>query len=932
MHGTHPVRGRLTDHLMTGVSTRAMLLCGCLALGGGVLLSAPTARAANDALTPGSGDTEIEGIDTWDLNAAQGAADANLNFDNGGGSNFLTIRNSGTNNQTASVGTIAVIDNNGTHKIVLGDPNQSTSNVLIVNGVVSGDVATDDNDLDLEIRGGRDGNSNTVEFRSNVNTGFGVIQFKDGTINGTGRAIARFTGTGQTVNAKFIGEGEGHVIVGNGVDPASVTFSGGFIGRLEDDTGLTALNDDDPVGLFQVLPNATATVTTDLFAGRDLASDPDDNPDEVAIDIDGTLILDGSTAAFPVIASGQVDFDGTVTVTGPNSLTITGVQNQNSAGTPIAVDGTLTTLLSTAGATLTIECAETTYILSFEFEGANPVACDNPVTIGANTNTTLNVGNQIVLRGGALPDIRGMSNTNRVAGGPVTIGGAGTTTRIVINRSATFDPTTTAVIDATAVPVTIHEGGTITVSLGTNTGPAYVVSDKIVVIDSSTQVQGSASGPTTYSALIANGTIVLVDTATLDLVHDTTSNVQQDLVITFAVEETVPEPVEQAMTATTSAEVVIDCAGNARTLAAGSAAAGDSEAFSALACLTSQEEVETASEQLTPDPHGGGTVALMSVTTQTNTVIGFRLASLRENTLYAERAPLGLAAGDDGALRHAVWAKPYTNHVQQGERGGVAGFDAFTWGILGGVDTEFLPGAIDGARAGISIGYADTHVFGSGAADSENRIDSYQVALYGDYTTDRYYVEGILAFSWNEVATRRRITFGGLDRTAEGRYAARQYAARFDAGLPIRVGDGPVVTPTAGFQYIQVESDAYTETGAGNLNLAVDQDTLRQALGMVGAKVHTDLDVLDGRLRPELRGTLLYDFASDEAVSTATFTAGGASFQTTGADVAELGGAIGLGLGFTSDDQRWTVSADYEATLKDDFRGHTGMVQATLRF
>ena len=104
------------------------------------------------------------------------------------------------------------------------------------------------------------------------------------------------------------------------------------------------------------------------------------------------------------------------------------------------------------------------------------------------------------------------------------------------------------------------------------------------------------------------------------------------------------------------------------------------------------------------------------------------------------------------------------------------------------------------------------------------------------------------------------------------------------------------------------------------------------ALGIVGARYHFNAPTEKGIVTPEIRGSLLYDFAGDEAQSTSTFTGGGASFQVAGADVAELGGSLGAGLSYTTHDGRVTLGADYDVELKEDFIGHAGRIEFRLHF
>ena len=75
-------------------------------------------------------------------------------------------------------------------------------------------------------------------------------------------------------------------------------------------------------------------------------------------------------------------------------------------------------------------------------------------------------------------------------------------------------------------------------------------------------------------------------------------------------------------------------------------------------------------------------------------------------------------------------------------------------------------------------------------------------------------------------------------------------------------------------------------------------------LGVLGVRLHGVV----GNMIPELRASMQYDFASDEAEATATFAGGGSAFTTTGAEVEEFGYNLGLGVGWESDGASFSLS------------------------
>ena len=360
---------------------------------------------------------------------------------------------------------------------------------------------------------------------------------------------------------------------------------------------------------------------------------------------------------------------------------------------------------------------------------------------------------------------------------------------------------------------------------------------------------------------------------------------------------------------------------------------GDKIAFTALnkALNAGGGEAKKAAEQLNiqADMLDAGATAAVGTGTQVMSVASSRLATLRTGVQYAgtDRGGFqsGFASGDE-ALSKATWLKPFGSWVRQDAKGDVAGYDADTGGIALGIDAEVS----DGVRLGTSFAYSTTKVTGKGEGKSKTDVKSYQWTVYADHTADEFYVEGMLGYAVNSSKSSRRLTFGGLNRTAKGDYDSTQYMAGVGGGMPMQVKTDVFVTPTAGLSYTRVSSDSYTETGAGNLNLKVKPDDVDVLIASLGAKAHTHIKQGDGTLVPSARAGLSYDFMADQATATGTYTGGGAAFKVKGMKAEKLAGNFGLGLAY--DDGAWSVGANYDAEVKSGYTGHSASLEARVKF
>lgn len=493
---------------------------------------------------------------------------------------------------------------------------------------------------------------------------------------------------------------------------------------------------------------------------------------------------------------------------------------------------------------------------------------------------------------------------------------------IAANSLATFTGSVTA--------TTLTMGNGAVISLGGGgftTGQAAIVTTGLISASGSVTVHMPTSF-TTGSLTIIDGSAGGVGTATYAAVdtalftYNTVTNTTNDTVIV-----TVTRRSTAAIAANLGTTTFV---ANALSKASSAVATGDATALTALdsalnaggaTAKQAAEEVAVQADALS----AGASVAVGSGG-QVIGVASNRLASLRTGAQYASAAGVGFNTGDD-PLTNAAWIKPFGNMSDQDESGGVAGFEADTAGVAAGIDTQLSKAH----RVGASFAYSLSDVDGEGAGRSQLDIQSYQVTLYGDYTTKAYYVEGMIGYALNRTETSRSLTFGGLNRTASGDYDSNQYMLSVGGGIPFNVASDTFFTPTVGLAYTHVTSESYTETGAGNLNLIVDPDDVDAIIASIGGKLATTIKSGSHLYTPELRIGVSYDIAGDEATATGTYTGGGAAFTTTGTENEELAGNVGLGLTLEAG-QGVSLAANYDADIKDAFLGHSASLEVRFRF
>ena len=329
-------------------------------------------------------------------------------------------------------------------------------------------------------------------------------------------------------------------------------------------------------------------------------------------------------------------------------------------------------------------------------------------------------------------------------------------------------------------------------------------------------------------------------------------------------------------------------------------------------------------ETLTPTVDGSAEVASKTVTDQVISLTNSRLSSIRA-------ARSGVSSGNNTS-RERVWAQPFAVTVDQDAHDGVAGYDADTMGVSVGADTDaLLPNTI----TGIALTYGHTNANSDNLNNTDSDIDTYQITAYGDYDLgNRAFIDGSVGYGYNDIDRTRSNVGGVAGVTANSDFHSNQLTAAASVGqtfVPMAQDKAFELTPRAGVRYTNLNTNNYTETGAGGLNLAVDTDTLQALEFSVATEAAYNINLESGRMTPALHVGYTYDAIGDDIQTNAAFTGGGAAFNTNGADPAQSTINAGAALTYYTN-VNWDVSLNYDAQVKSDYVSHAGYVKAVYKF
>ncbi|MFA5390369.1 MAG: autotransporter domain-containing protein [Candidatus Omnitrophota bacterium] len=349
-------------------------------------------------------------------------------------------------------------------------------------------------------------------------------------------------------------------------------------------------------------------------------------------------------------------------------------------------------------------------------------------------------------------------------------------------------------------------------------------------------------------------------------------------------------------------------------------------------------QVANSVETMTPDVSSGAIDGSRSLTAQGFTTVSNRLGGVRSGGATGS----GVSSGDmaDGV---GVWMQALGSNMKQGERKGIEGFSANTFGTTIGADK-----VIDNHfRVGLAGGYGWAGVHSKQPGSPSDDINSFQGMIYGSFDSldlnkarqggkksyeavrsqveNSWYVDGMFAFTQDNYDSRREIWLGVTKRVAKAEHYGQQYSTKFETGYKFVFEKTKKleVTPFTSLSYNYLYMNKYKEKGADALNLNVQGEGFNQLEQGFGMKLAYPITVKKaGTFIPSVKGAWLCDYMRDRFETTASFAGGGTSFNTQGAKPAKNGMLFGAELAFLNKGNM-TVTGNWDVEARDRFISNT---------
>lgn len=195
----------------------------------------------------------------------------------------------------------------------------------------------------------------------------------------------------------------------------------------------------------------------------------------------------------------------------------------------------------------------------------------------------------------------------------------------------------------------------------------------------------------------------------------------------------------------------------------------------------------------------------------------------------------------------------------------------------GGATVGFDYGVTDKLAVGVALGVVNNETeLHQNQGDIE--IDGYAVSVYSNYVEKNFYSNAVISYGNNDFDIQRQIDFD--HRTATAKTDGTQFSVNLKSGYIARSGNISY-GPTFSLKYDRINIDGYTETGAGSLNIKVDDQQTESFIVSVGTQAAVELKTSFGSVIPNIHASYEYQFApTHRTITTELVTQPGIPMRT----------------------------------------------------
>lgn len=324
-----------------------------------------------------------------------------------------------------------------------------------------------------------------------------------------------------------------------------------------------------------------------------------------------------------------------------------------------------------------------------------------------------------------------------------------------------------------------------------------------------------------------------------------------------------------------------------------------------------QANVATQAQRLSPIANNSLALSAFATGSAVNDSIGMRMHQLRipESTqAYEEKG---------------VWLRNMFDSATQKSLGQYDGYKSKLSGVALGLDAYPSRDSL----VGVSVAHTNTTVkqqdFRLG---DEAKQQAWHLSMYAAYNfTPELFVDGVLTHAKVDMTSNRTTA---VARTAKAEVDLKQTTAKINVGYKLKLGDSATfLTPFVAWERGSLKQDAYTETGAGDIGLQIQEERLRKGQTTVGLRFEGTTMIGGIVVKPDLAVMSVRDSGTFTKPVRAQFIGDNtaeAMFETqSGFDNVRTNTKGSLGLGLILN-KSTSLSLRYETTQRKRDSGTTG--------
>mgnify|MGYP000025186040 CR=1 FL=1 len=297
-------------------------------------------------------------------------------------------------------------------------------------------------------------------------------------------------------------------------------------------------------------------------------------------------------------------------------------------------------------------------------------------------------------------------------------------------------------------------------------------------------------------------------------------------------------------------------------------------------------------------------------------------ASLRSPIMLASNNLRGLL--NSQSATQSVWAQTFGSKISQGNTAASQGYSANLRGFAFGADKEIS----DNSYLGVSFSYADSVVKSRGGLKNTT-INPYQLSVYHGYNFDKFFLNTLAGFVWNDYKSSRYIPVANM--RAQAKYSNQTYILRSEFGLNKTLKNDFILRPSFAVTAARSSAQNYSESGAGTLNLNVRSKAASFFETRAGLVLSKKFELKNYEIFPEFSSSYGYDFAHSSQQTSANFVGQSAIFDSTANKIARGSFKVGFGTKiYKNEDLFFDINYNFEH--RQNFAANSLIFKATKRF